>query len=124
MKEFNKLIIKKETGINKELFQKHFGFQIPTAMLKAVYNTDNKRKKNDLVNVIKSGMSDLKDEIEEISENEIEIEKPNRLKDIIEKILDFNKQNQEVQGLKTLKSVQMLSRLPISLTQMQITSRK
>ena len=71
MKEFNKLIIKKETGINKELFQKHFGFQIPTAMLKAVYNTDNKRKKNDLVNVIKSGMSD---------ENEKELKKYLKMK--------------------------------------------
>ena len=28
--EFNELIIKKETGMNRELFQKHFSFQIPT----------------------------------------------------------------------------------------------
>ena len=34
-----------------------------TAMLKAVYNTNSKKKNNDLINAIKSGLSDLKDEI-------------------------------------------------------------
>ena len=68
---------------------------MPTAMLKAIYNTDSKKKNNDLVNVIKSGLSDLKNEIEEMSENEIEIEQPNKIVDITEKILDFNNQNQE-----------------------------
>ena len=43
-KEFSELIIKKETGINRELFQKYFSFQIPTAMLKAIYNTNTKKK--------------------------------------------------------------------------------
>ena len=66
---------------------------MPTAMLKAIYNTDSKKKNNDLVNVIKSGLSDLKNEIEEMSENEIE--QPNKIVDITEKILDFNNQNQE-----------------------------
>ena len=36
---------------------------MPTAMLKAVYNTDDKKKNSDFVNVIKSGLSDLMDEI-------------------------------------------------------------
>ena len=44
-------------------------------------------------------MSDLKNEIEEMSENEIEIDQPNKIVDIVEKIFDFNKQNQEGQGL-------------------------
>ena len=44
VKEFNKCIIKKETGMNRELFQKYFNFQMPTAMLNAVYNTDSKIK--------------------------------------------------------------------------------
>ena len=51
-------------GINRELFKRFLDFQIPSAMLKAVYNTVNKKKKTDLVNVIKSGLSDLKNEIE------------------------------------------------------------
>ena len=36
---------------------------------------------------------------------------------IAEKILEFNRQNQEGQGLKILSPDQMLSRLPITLPQ-------
>ena len=39
--------------------------------------------------------------------------------DIVEKILKFNKQNQQGQGLKILTPDQMLSRLPISLAQLK-----
>ena len=37
---------------------------------------------------------------------------------IVKKILDFNKQNQIVKGLKILTLNQMLSRLPITLAQL------
>ena len=37
-----------------------------------------------------------------MSDDEIEIEEPNKIVDIFEKILEFNKQNQEGQGLKIL----------------------
>ena len=67
--------------------------------------------------MIKSGLSDLKDEIEKMSEDEIEIEKPYKIVDIVKKILEFNKQSQEGQGLKLLTPNQMLSRLQITLAQ-------
>ena len=54
-------------GINRELSQRYFRFQRPSEMLKVVYNTNDKKKNNDLINVIKSGLSDLKDEIEKMS---------------------------------------------------------
>ena len=44
--------------------------------------------------MIKSEWSDLKDEIEKISENEKRIEQLDRVVDIVKEILDFNKQNQ------------------------------
>ena len=47
----------------------------------------NKNKKLDEIN---SGLSDLKDEIEEMSEGEIEIEKPYKKVDIVENIFEFN----------------------------------
>ena len=50
-----------------------------------------------------------------MGEEEKEIEKSNEIIDIVEKILEFNKQNQEEQRLKILTPDQMLSRLPISL---------
>ena len=70
------------------------------------------------MNIIKSGLSDLKNKIERMSEDEIEIEKPYEIVDIVENILEFNRQNQEGQGLKILTPNQMLSRLPISLAQL------
>ena len=78
-----------------------------------------KKNNKDLVNVIKSRLSDLKNAIKKMSENKIEIEKPNKIVDIVEKIIDFNKQNQEGQGLKILTPEQMLSRLPVTLTQLK-----
>ena len=88
-------------------------------MLKVVYNTNNKKKNNDLINAIKSGLSNLKNEIKEISEDEVEIEKPYKIVDIVEKIFEFNRQNQERQGLKILTPDQILSRLPTSSAQLK-----
>ena len=50
-----------------------------------------------------------------MSKEEREIEKPNEIAEIVEKILKFNEQQQEGKGLKILTPNQMLSRLPISL---------
>ena len=54
VKEFNELIIKKEKGIDKEIFKKYLDFQTQSALLKNLYNLNDKAKNNDLVNVIKS----------------------------------------------------------------------
>ena len=62
--------------INRELLRKLFKFQRTSAMLRDLYNTYNKQKNNNLVDVIKSGLRDLKGEIEKMSEDDIEIEKP------------------------------------------------
>ena len=100
MKEFNELLIKKKRS-----------FQRPNEMLKSVYISNNRKKNEKLVNVIKSGLRDLKSEIEEMSDGEIKIGKSDKIVDIVEKILEFNRQNQEVQGLKILTPDQMVSRL-------------
>ena len=72
-----------------------------------------------MVNVIKSGLIDLKNKIKEMSEDEKKIEKPDKILKIVEEILEFNKQNQSGKGLKILTPNQMLSRLPISLAQLK-----
>ena len=88
-------------------------------MVKQLYVTKN-RKKNGLVNVIKSGLSDLKDEIKNMSEDQKEFEKPDKTLRSVEEILDFNnKQNHIALGLNTLTPNQMLSRLPMSLPQLK-----
>ena len=115
--EFNKSINGEKMITNGELFQKLFKF--PTAMLTDLYSKDNKQKNNRLVDVIKSGLSNLKGEIEQMSEGEKKIEGPDKIVDIVEKIFEFNRQNQERQGLKILTPDQILSRLPTSSSQLE-----
>ena len=70
MSKFNEWVNRKETDINSEIFQKHFSFQRPSDMLKNVYKTNDKNKNIKLVNMITSGLSDLKNETENIGEKE------------------------------------------------------
>ena len=72
-----------------------------------------------MVYVIKSGLSDLKDEIGQMSEDATKIDGPDKIVDIVEMILEFNKQNQEGQGLKIITPDQMLSGVPITLAQLK-----
>ena len=57
-----------------------------------------------------------------MGEEEKEIEKSNETIDGVEKVLEFNKQNQLGQGLKILTPDQMLSRLPITLAQLKVVN--
>ena len=56
-----------------------------------------------------------------MSEDEKEIEKPDKILKIVKEILDFNKKIRKQQGLelKILTPNQMLSRLPITLAQLK-----
>ena len=89
-------------------------------MKKIMYKTKNTNRNKDLVNVIKSRLVDLKNEIKKMSEDETEIEKPDEMVDIVEKILELNDQNQEGKGLKILTPDQTLSGLPIFLAQLKV----
>ena len=79
-------------------------------MAKNLFETKDKNKNNNSVNVVKSGLCDLKDEIKKMSEDEKKIEKTDKILKIIEEILEFNKQIQSGGGIKILTSNQMLSR--------------
>ena len=80
-------------------------------------NIIDKYKNNDIVNIIKSGLSDLKSETENMSEEQKEIVKPSEIINVVKKILEFKKQNQQGHGLKILTPNQVVSRLPITLAQ-------
>ena len=69
--------------------------------------------------MINSGLKDLKKEIEEMSKEKRENKKPDKIVEIVEEILKFNKQIQQGKDLKILTPNQMLSRLPISLAQIK-----
>ena len=57
------------------------------------------------------GWSNLKDEIEKMSEEEKIIEKPDKILEIVEDILEFNRKKQSGGGLKILTTDQMLNTL-------------
>ena len=101
------------------MFQDYFDSVVPSALAKKLYETKNKNKNNELVEEIKNRWNNLKDEIKKMSEDEKEIEQPDKILKIVEEILEFNKQNQSGKGLKILTPNQMLSRLPISLAQLK-----
>ena len=63
VRELNEFFTKEEAGMNMELFKRYFNFQMPTAMLKALYTFNDRKKNNQLVNIIKSGLIDLKNKI-------------------------------------------------------------
>ena len=76
-------------------------------------------KNHDLVNINKSGLSDLTTKIQTMAEEEKEIKKPNEMIEILEESLEFNKQIQQGKRIKLLTPDQMLSRLPVYLSQLQ-----
>ena len=101
------------------MFRKYFNFETPTQLTKKLFEIKDKKKNNDFVEEIKNRWSKLKDEIEEMFEDEEKIKKPDEILKIVKEILNFNKQSQEGKGLKILTSNQMLSRLPITLAQLK-----
>ena len=68
--------------------------------------------------MINSGSRDIGEEIEDMSEHRKETENPNGIVNVVENILEFNRQ-QQGQGLKILTPSQMPSRLPISLAHLK-----
>ena len=69
-KEFIENIENKSKTANYNLFKDYFKFESPTALTEQLYKIKNKSKNNELVNVIKSGLTDLKDEIEKMFKEE------------------------------------------------------
>ena len=114
-----KLIKSKENEMNNELVSKYFFVPKLGNLLKQMKDLKNNPEKNRLlVNIIKSRIKDLKNEIVKMTEDEIKTEKPDEIVDIAEKILKFNEQ-QEKEGWNILMPSQMLSRLPIFLAQLK-----
>ena len=106
--------------MNDDLFNKCFKFQRPSGMFTLLNKTNNTEKNNKLVSLINSGLKALKEEIKKMFEAEIENEDPELIVNIVEKILKFNKQNQQKgRRYKILTPKQMLNRLRIALAQLQ-----
>ena len=120
--DYEKLMRKigfKERDINSELVKKHFFTYDLGNVLKTFKKSKNNSERNKIqVSMIKNRLRDLKEKITDMSEEEKKIEKPNEIVDIVENILEFNRQ-QQGQDLKILTPNEMLSRLPVTLAQLK-----
>ena len=67
-------MIKKQKSINKELFKKHLKYQNLSDMLKYWCNTKDTKRNKIQVDLIKSGLVYLNNEIEKMSKNKFENE--------------------------------------------------
>ena len=101
------------------MFEDYFSFSVPSALAKRLFEAKDKKKNNDLVELIKVRWSNLNNKIEKMSKKEIEDEKPDKILEIVQEIIEFNKEKQLGQDLKILTPNQMLSRLPITLAQLK-----
>ena len=64
-------------------------------MLKKLKKSENNPERNDIQeNLVKNGLRDLREEIEDMSEQEKEIRNPNEIVDIVDMDLDSNRQQQ------------------------------
>ena len=99
-KNFFNYIEDESKGISYELFEKHFHFVSLIILAKKLYKIKNEKENNELVNVVKSGIIDLKYEIKKMSENKKRNEKPDKTFEIVEEILEFNREKQSGLGLK------------------------
>ena len=63
---FSEYIENKSKTIDYNLFKEYFRFEVPSALAKKLYETKDKKKNNDLVELITVKWSNLKDEIEKI----------------------------------------------------------
>ena len=78
-------------------------------MLMLLNKINDTEKNNKLIHLINSGLKDLKEQIKKMSEVEIEHDDSELIVKIVEKILKFNKQNQQKgQGIKILTPNQLL----------------
>ena len=81
------------------MFREYFKYQDPDNMLKELNNIRNTEINNIQVALIRIALTDFNNKINSMSENEIRFEQPNEMLNIVEKILEFNRQQRE-QGLK------------------------
>ena len=88
-------------------------------MLKRLRDTSDKRNK-DLVKSINETLTEMKNIIKNVpKDNPSKTEESKKMTDIVERVLVLNHEKQIGLGLKILTPNQMLSRLPITLTQLK-----
>ena len=102
---------KKKKNISNLLFKEYFtNYRSSSDMYKKLRNTEGEWNEERVFS-IREVLNKMKKIIENVPENKtFKIEKNKKIINIVERILEFNKQNQSRKGLKMLTPNQMLSR--------------
>ena len=112
-------IANKEKKIDPKLFREYFKYSSPSHMYKNLSETIDSEENEVQVNATKNNLANLMELIKDSSTSDAnEIINVNNMQEIIKNILEFNKLNQSEKGFKILTPNQMLSKLPISLAQL------
>ena len=75
------------------MFEDYFNFVAPTVLTETLCEIKNKKENDKLVNVIKSGLIDLKDEIEKMSEDEKNLKNQIKYQNLLKKFLSSSNKN-------------------------------
>ena len=101
-----------------KLFSKYFPYKKPDKKLQIMYNSKIKADNYSKVSSLFGGFDHLAEKVREMPSG-TDKKGNTKILNIVNKILGFNEQNQQGCGLKSWTPHQMLSRLPISLAQLQ-----
>ena len=89
-------------------------------MYKALNKTENSEESKTQVNIIENRLANLIEVLKSSPTSDVKkIKNKNNIVEIVERILYFNQLNQLGKGLKIVTPNKMLSRLPISLAQLE-----
>ena len=103
------------------MFNRYFtDYLSPSDMYKKLREAEGERNE-DKVYSIKEMLNKMKEAIKNVPKDKVSrVGKNKKIIDIVERILELNSKNQSGLGLKILTPNQMLSRLPITLAQLNV----
>ena len=110
--------MKKKKHISNVLFNHYFDYSNAEIMFNRLRDSSDEKNKN-MVELINNKLTKLKYIVRKLPENDNRVEENKKIIDIVEKILELNKEKHSGKGLKILTPDQMLSRLPITLAQLK-----
>ena len=107
-----------------KFFRKYFNYQSPSFLVKDLYKF-NQNKNDTIIKYLNESLIDLGNSIN--SKNIPENENPKKVVNIVDKILEFNKEQKGkrrlldlAERIKILTPKQMLQRLPIAFAQVKV----
>ena len=105
--------------VDPKLFREYFEYLSPSDLYKNLNKTIGSQENKARSNVIKDKLANLMEAFKSSpTSNAKRITNRNHMLEIVEHILEFNQLNQSGQGLTILTPNQTLTRLPISLAQL------